>query len=86
MISRRNALALMSSMVLTPQALAQGAPKPMRGVMPIVVTPYTPGGAVDYEDIARQMVFYDPADAPAAPGRKAMATCCCSARTSGSRA
>ena len=59
MISRRNALALMSSMVLTPQALAQGAPKPMRGVMPIVVTPYTPGGAVDYEDLARQMVFYD---------------------------
>jgi 4-hydroxy-tetrahydrodipicolinate synthase len=59
MISRRNALALMSSVVLTPQALAQGAPKPMRGVMPIVVTPYTPGGAVDYEDLARQMVFYD---------------------------
>ena len=31
----------------------------MRGVMPIVVTPYTPGGAVDYEDLARQMAFYD---------------------------
>jgi 4-hydroxy-tetrahydrodipicolinate synthase len=58
-ISRRNTLALMSSVVLTPQALAQGTSKPMRGVMPIVVTPYTPGGAVDYEDLARQMVFYD---------------------------
>ena len=31
----------------------------MRGVMPIVVTPYTPDGAVDYDDLARQMVFYD---------------------------
>jgi 4-hydroxy-tetrahydrodipicolinate synthase len=39
-------------------ARAQGA-KPMRGVMPIVVTPYRPDGAVDYEDLARQMVFYD---------------------------
>jgi len=31
----------------------------MRGVMPIVVTPYKPDGAVDYDDLARQLVFYD---------------------------
>ena len=39
--------------------MAQGVTKPMRGVMPIAVTPYTADGAVDYEDLARQMVFYD---------------------------
>src|SRR5258707_4569772 len=42
-------------------AIAQGASmaKPIRGVMPIVVTPYRPDAAVDFEDLARQMVFYD---------------------------
>jgi 4-hydroxy-tetrahydrodipicolinate synthase len=60
-LSRRYALASMVSAagLLTLPALAQGTAKPMRGVMPIVVTPYTPGGAVDYEDLAKQMVFYD---------------------------
>jgi dihydrodipicolinate synthase/N-acetylneuraminate lyase len=58
-VSRRNALALMASAALPSRVLAQGASKPMRGVMPIVVTPYTPDGAVDYEDLARQMAFYD---------------------------
>src|SRR5882757_113733 len=60
-LSRRHALALMTSTagLLTVPALAQGTAKPMRGVMPIVVTPYTPDGAVDYEDLAKQMVFYD---------------------------
>jgi dihydrodipicolinate synthase/N-acetylneuraminate lyase len=33
--------------------------KPIRGVMPIVVTPYTPTGEIDWEDLAQQMVFYD---------------------------
>src|SRR5258705_4305156 len=60
-LSRRTALASMASAagLLTLPALAQGTAKPMRGVMPIVVTPYTPGGQVDYEDLAKQMVFYD---------------------------
>jgi len=60
-LSRRHAVAsiVSSAGLLTVPALAQGTAKPMRGVMPIVVTPYTPGGALDYEDLAKQMVFYD---------------------------
>ena len=60
-LSRRHALGLMASAgALAPlRVQAQANAKPMRGVMPIVVTPYTPGGAVDYEDLARQMTFYD---------------------------
>jgi 4-hydroxy-tetrahydrodipicolinate synthase len=58
--SRRDTLALMASAAgLAVIAPAAAAPKPMRGVMPIAVTPYTQGGAVDYEDLARQMTFYD---------------------------
>jgi 4-hydroxy-tetrahydrodipicolinate synthase len=58
--TRRDMLALMASAAtLAASAPAFAAPKPMRGVMPIVVTPYTSGGAVDYEDLARQMAFYD---------------------------
>jgi len=42
-LSRRRALAVMASTagLLTAPALAQGTTKPMRGVMPIVVAPYT---------------------------------------------
>ena len=58
-LSRRTALSLMACAPMALASAAQAAPKPMRGVMPIVVTPYMPGGAVDYEDLARQMVFYD---------------------------
>ncbi|HEX4637497.1 MAG TPA: hypothetical protein VH189_15035, partial [Rhizomicrobium sp.] len=60
-ISRRQALAAMASapVLLSSPVLAQTTAKPMRGVMPIVVTPYTPDGAVDYDDLARQMAFYD---------------------------
>ena len=60
-LSRRHTLALMASTagLLTVPALAQGMAKPMRGVMPIVVTPYMPDGAVDFADLAKQMVFYD---------------------------
>jgi dihydrodipicolinate synthase/N-acetylneuraminate lyase len=50
-----------SAAMLAAPAAAQSAPtaKPMRGVMPIVVTPYRSDAAVDYDDLARQMVFYD---------------------------
>ena len=60
-LSRRRAMALMASTagLWTVPAQAQRTAKPMRGVMPIVVTPYTLDGAVDYEDLAKQMVFYD---------------------------
>jgi 4-hydroxy-tetrahydrodipicolinate synthase len=56
-LSRRTALT--SGLALTLTAPAFAAAKPMRGVMPIVVTPYTLEGAVDYDDLAKQMVFYD---------------------------
>jgi dihydrodipicolinate synthase/N-acetylneuraminate lyase len=59
--TRRDALLLMASaaaMPLANPAWAAGA-KPLRGVMPIVMTPYTPAGEIDWEDLAKQMVFYD---------------------------
>jgi dihydrodipicolinate synthase/N-acetylneuraminate lyase len=58
--TRRGTLALMASGALL-EAMPAWAqtPKPMGGVMPIVVTPYRPDGAVDYDDLAKQMVFYD---------------------------
>ena len=59
-LTRRSSFGLMASAaLLAAPAAAQSAPKPMRGVMPIVVTPYRPDAAVDFEDLARQMVFYD---------------------------
>lgn len=60
-VSRRYAMGMAASapLFLSSRLSAQVGAKPMRGVMPIVVTPYTPGGAVDYEDLARQMTFYD---------------------------
>lgn len=59
-LRRRDMLALTASAAVAAAAgPAAAAPKPMRGVMPIVVTPYTPEGAVDYNDLARQMVFYN---------------------------
>lgn len=58
-LSRRKALGMISSSALLLSSPVLAAPKPMRGVMPIVVTPYTPAGAVDYEDLAKQMAFYD---------------------------
>src|SRR5882724_7689401 len=60
MIHRRDTLKLMAgAAALAAAGPARAASKPMRGVMPIVVTPYNPDGAVDYEDLARQMIFYD---------------------------
>ena len=29
------------------------------GIMPIVTTPYTPSGAIDFDDLAREMRFFD---------------------------
>jgi 4-hydroxy-tetrahydrodipicolinate synthase len=58
--TRRGTITLMASgaLLVAAPALAQ-TPKLLRGVMPIAVTPFRPDGAVDYEDLARQMVFYD---------------------------
>src|SRR4051794_4289578 len=59
-LSRRASLGLIALAPLTLQARGQprGA-KPLRGIMPIVTTPYTPSAAVDFEDLAAEMRFYD---------------------------
>ena len=62
MTTRRKALALIASAAALPlgarPVLAAGA-KPLKGVMPIVTTPYTPAGEIDWEDLAKQILFYD---------------------------
>lgn len=61
-LQRREAIlataAAFFSTILPRAAICAGS-KPLMGVMPIVVTPYTPSGAVDFEDLAKQMRFYD---------------------------
>jgi 4-hydroxy-tetrahydrodipicolinate synthase len=58
--SRRASLGIIASAPLTASAWAQPrAAKPLAGIMPIVTTPYTPSGAVDFEDLAAEMRFFD---------------------------
>ena len=57
-LSRRMSLGLVGLMPLTMQVWGQPA-KPLRGIMPIVTTPYMPGGAVDFESLAAEMRFFD---------------------------
>src|SRR3954462_5728319 len=57
---RRTALGLVALAPLSTSGWAQPRPaKPLVGIMPIVTTPYTPSGAVDFEDLAAEMRFYD---------------------------
>lgn len=60
-LKRRDALLFMgaAAFMASGRSVFAAAAKPMRGVMPIVVTPYKPDGSVDYDDLARQMVFYE---------------------------
>ena len=46
------------AMALQPP-LEAAASKPMRGIFPILATPYTAAGGVDFEDLARQVEFFD---------------------------
>jgi len=60
-LRRRDALLVIASAaVMAPGkgAFAAGA-KSLHGVMPIVTTPYTPSGAIDWEDLANEMAFYN---------------------------
>ncbi len=41
----------------TPLAAANG--KPMRGIFPIIATPYTKAGGVDFEDLAREVEWLE---------------------------
>src|SRR3569833_4541907 len=59
-LDRRTTLGLVALAPLTASAWAQPRPaKPLVGIMPIVTTPYTQAGAVDFEDLAAEMRFYD---------------------------
>src|SRR5882724_3862323 len=58
--SRRDALGLIGAAPLAAANPARAAgTKPLHGIMPIVTTPYTPSGAIDFEDLATEMKFYD---------------------------
>lgn len=56
--SRRTMLGFVGSVPFGAGAFGQGA-KPLRGIMPIVTTPYTPSGAVAFDDLAAEMRFFD---------------------------
>src|ERR1700744_80159 len=59
-ILRRDALGFLATVPFwAAPASAQASAKALRGIMPIVTTPYTPSGAIDFEDLAREMAFYD---------------------------
>src|SRR5271155_4564790 len=58
--SRRASLGVIGLAPLIAKGWAQPASgKPLRGIMPIVTTPYTPSGAIDFDDLAREMRFFD---------------------------
>jgi 4-hydroxy-tetrahydrodipicolinate synthase len=58
LISRRTSLGFMGVAPLASRAFGQTA-KPLRGIMPIVTTPYTPSGEVAFDDLAAEMRFFD---------------------------
>jgi dihydrodipicolinate synthase/N-acetylneuraminate lyase len=59
-IRRRDTLSLLAVAPLLPAKPAwAAAAKPLRGNMPIVTTPYAPSGAIDFDDLAREMRFFD---------------------------
>ncbi len=62
-VSRRQLLAGLGLATGAAMALRQplraATPKPMRGIFPILATPYTTAGGVDFEDLAREVEFFD---------------------------
>ena len=58
--SRRASLGMIGFAPLIAKSWAQSpSGKPLRGIMPIVTTPYTPSGAIDFDDLAAEMRFFD---------------------------
>src|ERR1700749_4201492 len=53
----KNSLGFLAAASFAMPAFA--AAKPLKGIMPIVTTPYTPSGAIDFEDLAQEMRFFD---------------------------
>ena len=62
-VTRRQGLQYsLGLLAMTPVAVSSAAcaaAKPLKGIMPIVTTPYTQSGAIDFEDLAREMRFFD---------------------------
>jgi dihydrodipicolinate synthase/N-acetylneuraminate lyase len=58
-IHRRDALGLLAAAPLAAAPARAAVLKPLKGNMPIVTTPYTPSGAIDFDDLAREMRFFD---------------------------
>ena len=55
-LGRRQFLAALAAAGVRP---ALGAEKPLRGIFPIVATPFTQDNQVDYEDLAREVDFLE---------------------------
>ena len=57
--SRRQFVAAMGGAFTAPLLLRGQGGKPMRGVFPIMATPFTGSKAVDYDDLAKEVEFLD---------------------------
>ncbi|HZT32538.1 MAG TPA: dihydrodipicolinate synthase family protein [Bryobacteraceae bacterium] len=55
--TRRQALQLMGATAAA--RLRAATEKPLRGIFPIMATPFTPANQVDYEDLAKEVDFMD---------------------------
>lgn len=58
-LTRRELLAAIGAAVALQTPLGAASGKPLRGVFPIMSTPYTAAKAVDYEDLAKEVDFLD---------------------------
>ncbi|HEY2011567.1 MAG TPA: dihydrodipicolinate synthase family protein [Rhizomicrobium sp.] len=58
-IRRRDMLGFLAVTPLAASSARAATLKPLKGNMPIVTTPYTPSGAIDFDDLAREMHFFD---------------------------
>jgi 4-hydroxy-tetrahydrodipicolinate synthase len=54
--NRRHALKLLGLTLLSPR-MGVSAEKPLRGIFPIMATPFTTSNAVDYEDLEKEVDF-----------------------------
>ena len=61
--SRRQFFATLGAAAISARGLRAAGVKTLRGVFPIMSTPYTEANAVDFEDLAREVEFLDRAGA-----------------------
>ena len=57
--SRRKLLAGLGAALMIKPAVHAAGPKTMRGVFPIMATPFTAAKAVDFEDLEKEVDFLD---------------------------